>query len=211
MTDIVERLRDFGRIYPEEENTLPGTLFLRAADTITTLRAEVERLKIENIQMQAALGYGILAEDERYIIPSNPYKCGTCDASRHLRAEVERLKGDLAIEEDHGKDCVRNISDLRAEVERLKSDRWLGPHEIIPSDYAHAMDCLRADNERLRAALEWALDNAGTDHPSYPYRVPDDLWARPCLVSGDCGGVAEEHFATALEAVEAALAQEKQG
>jgi hypothetical protein len=73
---------------------------------------------------------------------------------------------------------------------------------------ADEITTLRADNERLRAALEWALDNAGADHPSYPYRVPDDVWAKPYLVTGDCGGVGEEHFATALEAVEAAIAQE---
>ena len=62
---------------------------------ITALRAEVERLRVENIQMQAALGYGILAEDERHILPSNPFKCGTCDASKRLRAENERLMAAL--------------------------------------------------------------------------------------------------------------------
>ena len=49
-------------------------------DAITRLRAENERLRVENIQMQAALGYAICAEDERHIIPSNPYKCGVCDS-----------------------------------------------------------------------------------------------------------------------------------
>lgn len=62
------------------------------AAQITALHAENERLKVESIQMQAALGYGILAEDERHIIPSNPFKCGTCDRAR---AEVERLRAAL--------------------------------------------------------------------------------------------------------------------
>lgn len=89
MSDIVRLLNGI-KLYTSggEVSDLPET----AADTITALRAEVERLKIENIQMQAALGYGILAEDERHILPSNPFKCGTCDASKHLRAEVERLR-----------------------------------------------------------------------------------------------------------------------
>lgn len=99
---------------------------------------------------------------------------------------------------------VATITTLRAEVAMWKE---AARNADAPSE------ALRAEIERLRAALEWALDNAGTDHPRYPYRVPDDVWASPCLVSGAGGfggGVGEEHFATALEAVEAALAQEKQ-
>jgi hypothetical protein len=60
---------------------------------------DIARLKIENIQMQAALGYGILAEDERHIIPSNPYSCGTCgpkaDEITRLTARVKELEGVL--------------------------------------------------------------------------------------------------------------------
>lgn len=99
MTDIVEKLRERPyRLMSETDEECKARRQREreeAADTIATLRAEVERLKIENIQMQAALGYGILAEDERHIIPSNPYKCGTCDASQHLRATNERLRGRL--------------------------------------------------------------------------------------------------------------------
>ena len=69
---------------------------LKRDATIDALRAEVERLRVENIQMQAALGYAILAEDERHILPSNPFKCGICDANKHLRAENERLRAALA-------------------------------------------------------------------------------------------------------------------
>ena len=86
MADIVERLRGPAPLHWEAKE---------AADEITALRAENERLKTENIQMQAALGYGILADDERHILPSNPFKCGTCDASKHLRAENEKLRAAL--------------------------------------------------------------------------------------------------------------------
>ena len=68
---------------------------VRQAYTIDALRAENERLRVKSIQMQAALGYGILAEDERHIIPSNPFKCGICDANKHLRAENEKLRAAL--------------------------------------------------------------------------------------------------------------------
>lgn len=56
---------------------------------------ENERLRVQNIQMQAALGYAICADDERHIIPSNPYKCGVCDANRGVHARIERLEAAL--------------------------------------------------------------------------------------------------------------------
>ena len=49
--------------------------------------AAAERLRVENVQMQAALGYAICAEDERHIIPSNPFKCGVCDASARAKKD----------------------------------------------------------------------------------------------------------------------------
>ena len=85
MSDIMDRLLD-----ATDRDAVSD-----AQEEIAALRAEVERLKIENIQMQAALGYGILADDERHILPSNPFKCGTCDASKHLRADNERLRAAL--------------------------------------------------------------------------------------------------------------------
>lgn len=93
MSDIVERLRAIE--WTEAERLQVMAHVRQQDDEITRLRAENEKLRVEAIQMQAALGYGICAEDERHIIPTNPYKCGTCDASKHLRAEVERLRETL--------------------------------------------------------------------------------------------------------------------
>ena len=66
---------------------------------------------------------------------------------------------------------------------------------------------LEAEVERLREALEWALDCAGTEHPHYPYRE-DGMWVYPYLVHGTPmgGGVGLANFDTALEAVTAARA-----
>lgn len=60
----------------------------------------------------------------------------------------------------------------------------------------------------LEAALEWALDNASdSEHPHYPMRGESWPWVFPYLVSGtpSGGGVGEAGFATALEAVQAAV------
>jgi len=59
------------------------------------LKADYERLRIENIQMRFALGYPMPADLEHHILPSNPFKCGTCDAANNVRAEVERLRAAL--------------------------------------------------------------------------------------------------------------------
>ena len=76
MIGISHRLRQAARAWSHEEmNGNVDKLLIEAAD-------EIDRLRVENIQMQAALGYAILAEDERHIIPVNPFKCGTCDARR---------------------------------------------------------------------------------------------------------------------------------
>lgn len=42
--------------------------------------AELERLRVENIQLKFACGYPMPANLERYILPSNPFRCGVCDA-----------------------------------------------------------------------------------------------------------------------------------
>ena len=62
------------------------------------------------------------------------------------------------------------------------------------------------ERDRLREALEWALDNAGTEHPHYPYKDDDGKWVYPYLVPGHGlgGGVGLACFDTALDAVESA-------
>lgn len=57
----------------------------------------------------------------------------------------------------------------------------------------------------LEKALEWALDNADTDHPHYPVRE-GDIWVYMYLVHGSPmgGGVGTARFETALDAVSAA-------
>lgn len=86
------------------------------ASKVATLRAEKERLKVQSIQMQAALGYAICAEDERHIIPSNPYRCGICDANKHLRATNDALKEQVATMIDN----AARVASLRAENARLR-------------------------------------------------------------------------------------------
>jgi len=70
--------------------------------------------------------------------------------------------------------------------------------------------CLAAADkiDRLILALEWALDQAGSDHPHYPERVLPRtayaVWQFPYLVSGTPfgGGVGHATFESALDAVE---------
>lgn len=47
-------------------------------------RDEVERLRVENIQMRFALGYPMPADLEKYVLPENPFKCGVCEARATL-------------------------------------------------------------------------------------------------------------------------------
>lgn len=51
---------------------------------IGQLSDEIERLRIENVQMRFALGYPMPAELERHILPRNPFKCGVCAARAAL-------------------------------------------------------------------------------------------------------------------------------
>jgi hypothetical protein len=81
---------EFVEIMMQDGDWAPGSrmhrlalLARRGADAAD----RIARLEVENIQMQAALGYAICAEDERHIIPSNPFKCGVCDA--RIRAKKD--------------------------------------------------------------------------------------------------------------------------
>lgn len=79
--DILDKLKWLSA--DMEDMEVPGDWLLpvnEAHSIIVRMREKLEQLRIENIQMQAALGYAICAEDERHIIPSNPFKCGVCDA-----------------------------------------------------------------------------------------------------------------------------------
>lgn len=79
MSDIVKELRQSAE---ENEYLLPAneTMYWAAAD-------EIERLRVENIQMRFALGYSMPAELERHILPSNPFKCGMCEARAALEGK----------------------------------------------------------------------------------------------------------------------------
>lgn len=50
------------------------------ANTLADAVKEIERMRIENIQLKFACGYPMPAELEKHIIPSNPFQCGICDA-----------------------------------------------------------------------------------------------------------------------------------
>ena len=85
-------------------------------------------------------GYAICAEDERHIIPSNPYKCGICDANKHLRAEVKRLTKRVewfthAVHTCHA-DCDRPLCKTTRE-----------------------RDAFRAENTRLREHIARTANN----------------------------------------------------
>ena len=74
MTDIVEKLR---LLVPSDPSGA-------SIDAI----AEIERLRVENIQMRFALGYPMPADLEQYILPKNPFKCGFCDARAALEGRT---------------------------------------------------------------------------------------------------------------------------
>lgn len=94
--DILDKLKWLST--DMEDMEVPGDWLLpvnEAHSIIVRMRETLEKLRVENIQMQAALGYAICAEDERHIIPSNPYKCGVCDANRGVHDRIEKLEAAL--------------------------------------------------------------------------------------------------------------------
>jgi hypothetical protein len=69
---LVENLRDKDLL-----RTLGDAAVLEIASEAAN---EIERLRVENIQLKFACGYPMPAELEKHIIPANPFRCGICDA-----------------------------------------------------------------------------------------------------------------------------------
>jgi hypothetical protein len=69
--ELRERAESYRASGPSAEHT--AALLERAAD-------EIDRLRVENIQLRFACGYPMPAELEKHIIPANPFRCGICDA-----------------------------------------------------------------------------------------------------------------------------------
>lgn len=90
--------------------------------------AEIERLRVENIQMQAALGYAICAEDERHIIPSNPYSCGVCDARKRSElqnhGQVEKLSEEITRLRAALQECAAVV--VTHHAEDVSRTNWSG-------------------------------------------------------------------------------------
>ena len=75
MDNLVEKLRKYA---------INQHGWIDIDDTCEAAADEIERLRIENIQMRFALGYPMPAHLEYHIIPQNPFKCGICDARLEL-------------------------------------------------------------------------------------------------------------------------------
>ena len=98
MSDIVERLREVA----ERADANYPAIMEQAADTITNLRAEVER----QVQWVKDLADNLIAEEAK---------------TATLRAENERLTADRAYTDDARVDALDWAEQLRAENERLRA------------------------------------------------------------------------------------------
>ena len=146
MSDIVERLREVA----ERADANYPAIMEQAADTITNLRAEVERLTADRAYTDDARVDALAL---------------AADTITTLRAEVERqvqwvkdLADNLIAEE-------AKTATLRAENERLTADRaYTDDARVDALDWAEQ---LRAENERLRAALTPSGDTKGAYHGEF--------------------------------------------
>ena len=92
--------RDYGEVSGDNFQMMvmhdnPEELARMLSTVFTALRARMETLEIENVQLKFACGYPMPSDLEKHIIPSNPFKCGTCDAKESelsaLRAAQESV------------------------------------------------------------------------------------------------------------------------
>lgn len=80
---IDTHVRTYSTLPPEDTEALLALAWRGARGSENKkLKAEIERLRVENIQMRFALGYPMPADLERHVLPSNPFQCGVCDARR---------------------------------------------------------------------------------------------------------------------------------
>ena len=95
--------------------------------------------------------------------------------------------------------------DVGAEIHTILVDAGLRDPET--NEMAALASPPVSEREReLEGALEWALDQAGSEHPHYPERGDNGGWQFPYLVHGSPmgGGVGHARYETALRAVQAA-------
>lgn len=126
---------------------------------IELLENEVKRLRIENIQMQAALGYGITVDDERHIIPTNPFKCGTCDAKS---VEIGNLRKANGRFNSYNKELQYDNEQKYAEIQRLAKQVNIakyGNPDFAWSVYEAKMNELIVENGKMREALQLIIDH----------------------------------------------------
>lgn len=113
MADLVERLRELAQ-WSFERFGDQGYI-----EEFEAAAARIEQLEIENIQMRFALGYPMPADLEKHVLPTNPFKCGTCDASAIRAARIEKLEAAL-----HGVlNCIGNLDVDRLQYQMIREAR----------------------------------------------------------------------------------------
>jgi len=91
IADYEEVLEDHRQLVQELDIALCGDGAAKQAslcDLIAVaehMRKELDRLRVENIQLKFACGYPMPADLEHFIVPINPFRCGVCDARNEKR------------------------------------------------------------------------------------------------------------------------------